>query len=802
LAKRGKTGGAYAKRGKAPAGRGFSEVAILLLLLLSVLIVIGFFVKDASVLKIMRNGISSLLGAGLFVVPLVMLIIALYLILTLKSRKNKKWIISAALVPVFAGAIAHIFTAPARYISAESLMADGPLYKSGGLLAGGIAELMIKALSKPGAGIVLFVMLALDMLVFFNTPLSSVFSYISAKLEKTRENAAARRALAREEREYLRAEEERMRAQELSETPAAARNRPNINIPLENRRSSIDIPLDGYAPEPVGKFSLPGRAVYPAAPDVKKPEKPRVSMSPEEMEREISKIEREASASLTPEYSCPPISLLKKEPPANQESVEAEIRANAGKLIATLTSFNIEAYIVNITRGPTVTRYELQLGSGIKTSRLTALSDDIALALAAQSVRIANIPDKSAVGIEVPNKVVSVVYLRDVIESREFQESRSKVTFALGKDIGGKPIVSDIARLPHLLVGGTTNSGKSVCINSILISLLYKATPDDLRLILIDPKMVEFISYNGIPHLLIPVVTDAKKAAGALQWAVMEMMNRYKRFNELGVRNFTDYNNEVEKRTKRSGAFCEDESEPELEKMARIVIVIDELADLMLACPAEVEESICRIAQMARAAGMHLIVATQRPSADIITGLMKANIPSRIAFSVASSLESRIILDQVGAEKLLGRGDMLFNPIGANKPIRIQGCLVSSSEIEAVMEYIKNGCSPIYDDEVMNQIDKNAVSAGKGKSKGLDDETEHGAEYDELFDEAVEIVLEAGQASTSMLQRRLKLGFTRAARIVDQMEECGIVGASEGSKPRQLLITKDEWAEMKYRKSM
>ena len=390
-----------------------------------------------------------------------------------------------------------------------------------------------------------------------------------------------------------------------------------------------------------------------------------------------------------------------------------------------------------------------------------------------------------------------------------------------------------------MLVGGTTNSGKSVCINSLLISLIYKSTPEEVRLILIDPKMVEFASYNGIPHLLIPVVTDAKKAAGALQWAVMEMMQRYKQFNELGVRNFTEYNDECDRLNAAAEAEAEamaeasaaadtapfalsDEEEaagepvqqtpqtpseppkPRFEKMARIVIVIDELADLMIVSPGEVEESICRIAQMARAAGMHLIVATQRPSADVVTGLMKANIPSRIAFSVASGIESRIILDQIGAERLIGRGDMLFAPIGANKPTRIQGCLVTSPEIDAVVEYVKSENTASYSDEVIAQIDKNAQNAGNGKGKGRGaahaEESGGSDDVDELFNDAVSIAVESGRVSTSMLQTRLKLGYARAARIVDQMESCGIIGPFEGQKPRQILISKEDWAEMRYRR--
>ncbi len=512
-----------------------------------------------------------------------------------------------------------------------------------------------------------------------------------------------------------------------------------------------------------------------------------------------------ASADVEPvqrNYELPPMELLHTEPPRNMESAEAEMRQNATKLIQTLQSFNIDAQIVAITRGPTVTRYEVQLSSGIRSARLTALSDDIALALAAQSVRIAPIPNKSAIGIEVPNRVTTIVYLRDVIASKEFRESKSKVTFALGKDIAGNPVVSDISRLPHMLVGGTTNSGKSVCINSLLISLIYKSTPAEVRLILIDPKMVEFASYNGIPHLLIPVVTDPKKASGALQWAVTEMMQRYKLFNENGVRNFTEYNELVDQ------IAAGDRPMPVgmdvvPEKLARIVIVIDELADMMLVSPGEVEESICRIAQMARAAGMHLIVATQRPSADVITGLMKANIPSRIAFSVASGMESRIILDQNGAERLIGRGDMLFSPIGANKPVRIQGCLVTSTEIDGVVDYVKNNFPAVYSTEVLEQIEKNAANVGnkgKGKGRAADEAEGDMDDLDEMFNDAVSIAVDNGRVSTSMLQSRLKLGYARAARIVDQMESCGLIGPYEGQKPRAILISKEDWAEMRLRR--
>ncbi len=791
--------------------QGRVEALIVVLIILAVLMLIGQFVENATLLRFLCDAVAYLIGAGFFITPYIMLITAAYLIMKLHKSKNKKWLASLWALPFFTGAIAHIFTTPGY---PEKILAalgpDGTQFISGGLIAGGISELAIKALSKPGAGVLFFALLGLNLLAFFKIKLSSVLTALSAKMEKARESAAAKRAWAREEKAAEKVAEEISTVSTATE-PGPQSNRFNIDIPLSGKKSNIDIPLDDYSNQPEGVFSAPETvyekkeeppAIVPTTAEETKITLPKKSMTKQEVEKEISQVSTQAGTTLQAEqYIYPPTSLLKREPPANPENIEAEIRANAEKLISTLSSFGVEAWIINVTRGPVVTRYEIQLDSGIKTSRITSLSDDIALALAAQSVRIAHIPARSAVGIEVPNKNLSIVNLRDVLESKEFIESQSKATFALGKDISGKPVVSDIATLPHLLVGGTTNSGKSVCINSLLISLLYKSSPEDLRLILIDPKMVEFISYNGIPHLLIPVVTDTKKSVGALAWAVMEMMQRYKTFNEVGVRNFTDYNEKVKNEQEAAKTPAIDDDEPRLEKMPRIIIVIDELADLMLASPAEVEESICRIAQMARAAGMHLIVATQRPSADIIKGLMKANIPSRIAFSVASSLESRIILDQQGAEKLLGRGDMLYNPIGNTKPMRVQGCFVSSQEIEAVVEFIKGNSLAQYNEEVITQIDKNAQNAGKGKSRaGIsgDDENAAADDFDELFDDAVEIIFDMKQASTSMLQRRLKLGFTRAGRIMDQMEQSGIVGPPEGSKPRQILISREEWAEIKY----
>ena len=494
-----------------------------------------------------------------------------------------------------------------------------------------------------------------------------------------------------------------------------------------------------------------------------------------------AEIEQQASAE-KPIYCFPPFDLLRPAKRSNADGT-AEMQENTRRLNEALASFKIEAHIINVTRGPSVTRYEVELEKGVRLSKLTSVADDIALSLGASGVRIAAVPDKiSVVGIEVPNRAVTTVALREVIDSPEFARSKSKSSFAVGKDIGGTCIVGNIAKLPHMLIAGTTGSGKSVCMNSIIISLLYKASPDDVKLIMVDPKMVELGIYNGIPHLLIPVVTDPKKAAGSLQWAVTEMMRRYKAMSDAGVRDLESYNSIMESE--------------EGNKLPQVVVIIDELADLMLVAAKEVEESICRIAQMGRAAGIHLIIATQRPSADVITGLMKANIPSRIAFAVASAMESRIILDTQGAEKLVGRGDMLFAPIGNGKPLRVQGCFVDDSEVEAVANYVKNHYITDYDQTVMDEIEQKVVQSS---SKGSAPEPEATADEtmgDEMLPAAVEVILETGQASVSMLQRRLKLGYARAARIVDEMEERGIVGPFKGSKPREILVTKEQWDAM------
>ena len=572
----------------------------------------------------------------------------------------------------------------------------------------------------------------------------------------------------------------------------------------EDFEAYIDAEADPAAvPEPEGPdligISSTPVSVVPTAPEVRSEVAAEPGVAPMKKEKVTARdaaisaalVEQEiaaARAAEKPAYSFPPIDLLQR-PRGRAADGTAEMRENTRRLNETLASFKIDAHISNVTRGPSVTRYEVELEKGVRLNKLTSSADDIALSLGASGVRIAPVPGKiSVVGIEVPNQAVTNVSLREVIDSQEFSSARSHSSIAVGKDIGGSCIVGNIAKFPHMLIAGTTGSGKSVCMNSIIISLLYKASPEDVKLIMVDPKMVELGIYNGIPHLLIPVVTDPKKAAGSLQWAVTEMMRRYRSMSDAGVRDLESYNSMIVG------------GEVEGEKLPQVVVIIDELADLMLVAAKEVEESICRIAQMGRAAGIHLIIATQRPSADVITGLMKANIPSRIAFAVASAMESRIILDTQGAEKLVGKGDMLYSPIGSGKPQRVQGCFVTDGEVEAVANYVKEHFSSTYDQAVMEDIERKAEQTGSKSAPATASDPDPSAEelaHDEMLPEAVDVILETKQASVSLLQRRLKLGYARAARIVDEMEEMGIVGPFVGSKPRQILVTKEQWEQMK-----
>ena len=545
-------------------------------------------------------------------------------------------------------------------------------------------------------------------------------------------------------------------------------------------------PVETYAEvqqvqEPVSENvpeSVPQPETRPVSQSVKNPKS-----SKQEIESGIQNIQKEITQQnevVKREYHYPPLKLLKRGDGKSQGDSDEHLRKTAKKLQDTLHNFGVNVTVTNVSCGPTVTRYELQPEMGVKVSKIVNLADDIKLNLATPDIRIeAPIPGKAAVGIEVPNKENHAVMLREILQSQEFQSAKSRLSFAVGKDIAGKPVVTDIAKMPHLLIAGATGSGKSVCINTLIVSILYKASPEDVKLIMIDPKVVELSVYNGIPHLFIPVVTDPKKAAGALNWAVTEMMNRYNTFAEYSVRNLQEYNRKVE-----GMRIPEGEERPE--KMPQIVIIVDELADLMMVAPGEVEDAICRLAQLARAAGIHLIIATQRPSVNVITGLIKANMPSRIAFSVSSGVDSRTILDMNGAEKLLGKGDMLFYPQGYQKPARLQGAFVSDEEVSSIVDFLaEKNPGMQYNSQIEQQVNTAGMSGGTGGSSADD--------RDAYFVEAGKFIIEKEKASIGMLQRMFKIGFNRAARIMDQLCDAGVVGPEEGTKPRKVLMSAEEF---------
>ena len=781
----------------------------LVCLLLALCVAVSYFDAQAVLLNHLRSALTGLFGYGYWLWAALLLAGGLFLLLH-RERKAAGRVVCALLTPVLGGSLLHLLLAkPADTLSASALWAAGKALAGGGVISGGMAELGKTYLSEAVFAILAAIGLLACIFVMLRTTPAQV-------AQKARERAA-QRAEEAEEGESVSTppagKDTNKSAEKAAEKPASRRRKAQIDIPLD----SEDAPLPEEHPlQPERKPFFAGRQT-PTPDEVLQPPKeaePAPSPAPaaEPVKTEAAKAEPAVTATdvkqateevsrqieqelAEPEeaYQYPPITLLEQGTAGSFTEAGAEMRSNSKRLADTLRSFGVDAQAGEVVRGPSVTRYEFTQPQGVKLSKITNLADDIALALGVGSVRVAPVPGKiSAVGIEVPNRAVTPVRIRDVIESREFTGHKSAVAFAVGKDIGGNCIIGDIAKLPHVLIAGTTGSGKSVCTNSLIVSLLYKSTPEEVRFIMVDPKMVELAPYNGIPHLLIPVVTDPKKAAGALQWAVFEMMKRYKAFSENGVKDLASYNALAEQAQP-------DENGEKMKKLPSVVVVIDELADLMLVAAKEVEDSICRVAQMGRAAGMHLVIATQRPSADVITGLMKANIPSRIAFAVASSMESRIILDNPGAEKLVGKGDMLYAPLGEGKPRRVQGCFITAEEIERVVDFVKEKGETAYSEDVMRQIeqavqDKDKKSAPAEAASGADD-------GDELLPAAVEVVLETGQASVSMLQRRLKLGYSRAARLVDQMEERGIVGPFEGSKPRQLLIDKAKWQEMQMGKA-
>ncbi|MGI6029872.1 MAG: DNA translocase FtsK [Eubacteriales bacterium] len=708
-----------------------------------------------------------------------------------------------------------------------TLYETGVAGTSGGVLGGGLAIGMIYLFGRFSTSILLTILLLCCLVVLTQLTPYMLYASVISTAQKAQSARQERQQQRMQEQAVSQEEEEEKQAEELirsnrlnarvdiplpatqaqpEEEPTSPQPEPSQTEPEESQpseadmereeqaRSTVELPSDEEEELPWEEPPAPAEAADNPLADVPvvlynaDENIPQDEFPTDEEEEESSLPVQEGGlpqpAAIEKTYCYPPLTLLKKETRESNNDVSAELQSNATKLIETLASFGVEATILNIARGPAVTRYEISPKAGTKVSKIVNLADDIALNLAASGIRIeAPIPGKPAVGIEVPNQTVDSILLRSIIDTREFKEARSKVSAALGRDISGTPIIADLAKMPHVLIAGATGSGKSVCINTIITSILYKATPDEVKLLMVDPKVVELGVYNGIPHLLIPVVTDPKKAAGALGWAVTEMLNRYKLFAESGVRDMKGYNEHV----RETG-----EGEP----LPQIVIIIDELADLMMAAPGDVEDAICRLAQMARAAGMHLVIATQRPSVDVITGVIKANIPSRISFAVSSAVDSRTILDSAGAEKLLGRGDMLYYPTGMSKPLRVQGCFISDKEVESVVGFIKKSQTALYNEKIMEEIEKAAAAREKsGEGGSLDDSD------DEMALAAIDVVVEAGMASVSLLQRRLKLGYARAARIIDELEERGIVGPYEGSKPRQVLISKSDWMEMKARRA-
>ena len=764
-------------------------------------------IKGESVWNWLHNGLIGLFGFCTYLVAGFLVYLA-YL-----YSKNKpvtdslgKIIGIAGFITLLSGAV-HIFSESKEYFTDTTLIEqiadvweNRPSFVSGGVYGAFFGGALARLFGRTGAIVTVIIVLVAIALILTGTSLSAVYSAVKKPVKKvgqitneTIEKGVQRREERKEKKAFAPPAKPTETAPEASEDVAPLPpdikfeeqfvNDETTFVPEPEKEPDIVIPVFRLADEKpdvieetiemaVEEKKAKKKAKAPAAPDGE----------PVDEEDIIEEFEiDDVPFEIKQDYVFPPIDCLKLAEKDGATDSVAEMQMGAKKLISTLESFKINAEVTNICRGPSVTRYELVPEAGVRINKITNLSDDIALRLAATSVRIeAPIPGKSAIGIEVPNSAKSMVTMREIIDTPQFRDAKSKLNVALGKDITGNIICADLAKMPHLLVAGTTGSGKSVCLNSMIVSLLYNATPDEVRLLMIDPKMVEFTIYNGIAHLEVPVVSNPRKAAGALGWAVGEMERRYAMFAENGVRDIKGFNVLAESR-------------PELKKIHQIVIFIDELSDLMMVSPKEVEDSICRLAQKARAAGIHLVIATQRPSVDVITGIIKANIPSRIALSVSSQIDSRTILDAAGAEKLLGNGDMLFNPVGTSKSLRVQGCFISDAEVESVVSHIKAQAQTTYNEETIKEIETKAAEAENSKKKQFDDDDE---EIDPMFNEAVEVVVNAGGASTTMLQKKLKLGYARASRVMDQLEEKGIVGPSEGAKPRAVLISKQQWYEM------
>ena len=778
-----------AKRGRKPGNKNklkkYDEkrnILVVVLIILSILLTVLIYGKTGYIGEHLSPILGGIIGWMKFIVPIGIFIIAIAI------ACDKKSLISTKLFEliVFLICIAAIFSI--YQISENEIDLKNNLSKNieiaydlgiedigGGVLGTMLAIPLTNMLGLAGA-VIVCIGIALVLLVFMlGIPVSEI---IENYLDNLKERKQARREEIREyrEKEYEEREQKRLNRRKKEKTAVLEKE--------EISEDQIKINLN-EKPEKIKKYKHDADELVPL--DSKKQE-----FSPNIIEDNLFKTEEEEKEEKTRSvlmlehtqtvedetYEFPPIELLTEGTSRNIKGGKKAIADNATKLQKTLYNFGVSAKVENVSVGPAITRYELKPAEGVRVSKIANLADDIALNLAAESIRIeAPIPGKQAVGIEIPNKENEIVHLRDIIESDKFINAKSKLTVALGKDVAGEEVVTDIAKMPHVLIAGSTGSGKSVCINTLITSIIYKAKPSEVKLVLVDPKVVELSIYNGIPHLLIPVVTDPKKAAGALAWAVQEMVNRYSLFAAKGVRDIKGYNAALDK-------------ENEASKLPQIVIIIDELADLMMVAKNDVEDAICRLAQMARAAGMHLVIATQRPSVDVITGLIKANIPSRIAFAVSSQVDSRTILDMAGAEKLLGKGDMLFYPTGMSKPTRIQGAFISDKDVEKIVDFIKSNGTATYSNDILETIER--ANSNEKELKEIDEEDD----TDPLLDEAIETVIETGQASTSFIQRRFKVGYARAGRIIDQMEERGIISGYQGSKPREVLMSKERWQEL------
>lgn len=774
-----------------------------LIIVVALLFEICLIAPNAVVCRLVADVLFGLFSRSAHFLPLLLLVVAVYF-RRLKGKFRLKAVF-AALCLIMLCVIIHSFSDVSEKLNIIDLFKAGMNRSGGGAIGGFIGSLLVIGCGKVVTRVIGIASLILFGCLLFGLTPHSVWVWTRYNAQKKCEEIKKNREAAEPKQKFRFTVEQggghghvrRGKIDSLDSGEAPPEEEVN-KIIAENERiireinaKAKDMPVpeqDEKPAEPEEKAPRTGESgsgeidldrIFSDEEGGEEPEleveRGELSTKPGEKKKEVKKGPKK--------YILPPTSLLKSPGKQNFAASEEEASSNAIKLVKTLAAFRVKTHISNISRGPTITRYELVPEEGVRVRSVANLVDDISLSLATEGVRIeAPIPGKSAIGIEVPNKNVATVYLRSLIELGEFKNAKSKLTAALGMDVAGEPKMFDIAKMPHLLIAGATGMGKSVCINSIIMSLLFRATPDEVKLILIDPKKVELNVYNGLPHLLVPVVSHPKKAAGTLNWACREMERRFELIEDVGVRDVAGYN-EITR------------NDPEREFLPQIVIIIDELADLMMTAPDDVENSICRLAQKARAAGMHLIIGTQRPSVDVITGLIKANIPSRIAFTVASQIDSRTILDIGGAEKLIGRGDMLFAPVGNTKPIRVQGSFVSSEEVDSVVTFIKRQTGDVeYDSDVVDKIEKEAERCGTGK-KG-DRGTADAGEDDPRLIEALEVAVDTGKVSTSLLQRRLQVGYGRAAKMVDQMESHGWVGPLEGSKPREIRITKQEYMEM------